>query len=266
MPDFLFDHSVQLNKKILKSNSLLFFLDYDGTLVPFKERFTEVMTPKKIKQLIRQLIKNPKVQLIIVTGRPLHEIKKLMKIKGVSFIALHGLHIETANGAQFSWKQADQARVLIKAIKEDMQGMLKDEKGAFLEDKELTIVLHYRLLPTNKIHMMKKKFKQTVQTIDEKRILEIINGAKVIEARPKGWHKGKAIETFIATHVKEKNPLPIYIGDDITDEDAFQSLRKRGITIYVANRSKRKTTARYWVKNPDEVFSFLKSLSQLLNQ
>jgi len=266
MPDFLFDHSVEINKKILKSNSIILFLDYDGTLVPFKEKPTEVITPQKIKQMMRELIKNPKVKVVIVTGRPLREIKKLLRIEGLSFIALHGLHIETVDGPPFSWKQADQARLLIKTIKEDMQQKLKDEKGAFLEDKELTIVLHYRLLPTNRIRIMRDKFKKIVQTIDKKKILEIINGAKVIEARPKGWHKGKAIEMFLASHTKIKNNLPIYIGDDVTDEDAFQFLVKRGITIYVTNKSKRKTTAQYWVKNPDDVFFFLQSFSQLLNQ
>ncbi|HUS99839.1 MAG TPA: trehalose-phosphatase, partial [Candidatus Thermoplasmatota archaeon] len=84
--------------------------------------------------------------------------------------------------------------------------------------------------------------------------------------RPKGWNKGKGIELFLARFTAVKNILPLYIGDDITDEDAFRFLGKRGITIYVANTSKRKTSARYWVKNPNEVCSFLQSLAQMVNQ
>jgi trehalose 6-phosphate phosphatase len=266
MPDFLFDHYFQIDKKILKSDSIFLFLDYDGTLVPFKDRPAEVTTPEKIKKIIRQLIRNPRVTVTIVTGRPLCDIKKLLNIKGLSFIALHGLQIETSDGSEFTWEQTDQARSLIKEIKEAMQRELKDKKGAFLEDKELTVVLHYRLLTANKIQGIREQFKRIVQSIDEKNTLEIIDGAKVIEARPKIWNKGMAIELFLAGRTKRKNILPIYIGDDVTDEDAFQFLGKRGISIYVANQSKRKTTARYWVKNPDEVFFYLQSLSQLVCQ
>ena len=266
MPDFFFDHSSQIYNKILKSNSIVLFLDYDGTLVSFKNRPKEVKTPKKIKKIIRQLIKNPKIMVIIVTGRTLYDIKKLLNVNGLSFIALHGLQIETVSRFQYIWKQADQARLLVKSIKERMQTELEKEKGAFIEDKELTVVLHYRLLQTNRIQNTLNKFRKAVYYNDKKNIFEIINGEKVIEARPKGWNKGKAIEMFLAKHAKKKNILPIYIGDDITDEDAFKFLGKRGVSIYVSNQSKRKTTARYWLKNPDDVYYFLQSLSKLINQ
>lgn len=265
MSDFLNDYTLQIQKKILKSDHIFLFLDYDGTLVFFKEKPTDVTTPQHVKHIIRQLIKNQKVTVVIVTGRPLQEIRKLLTIRGLSFIALHGLSIKTPNEPQDNWDQATQARLIVKAIKNDMQKKLKKEKRAFLEDKELTLALHYRLLPSKKAHPLREAFKTTVLTLDKKKILEIMNGAKVIEARPKGWNKGKAVELFLARHEKGKNNLPIYIGDDITDEDAFRVLKKRGITIHVANTSKRKTAAKYWVNNPDDIFSFLQLLHQTLN-
>lgn len=266
MSDFIFDHSFQINKNILKSRSIFLFLDYDGTLVSFKDRPTDVTTPRKVKNIINKLIKNPKMMVIIVTGRSLIDIKKLMNMNGLSFIALHGLQIETTSGFQFFWEQADQARLLIKRIKEHMILGLEKEKGAFIEDKELTVVLHYRLLPTNRIQNILHKFKEVVNCYDTNKILEIIHGNKVIEARPKGWNKGKAIEMFLTQHAEKQDVLPIYIGDDVTDEDAFEFLGKKGISIYVSNLSKRKTAAQYWVKNPDDVFFFLQSLSQLASQ
>ena len=264
MPDFLFDHALHIEEKILNSHSIFLFLDYDGTLVPFKDKPTEVVTPEKIKKIIGQLIKNPKILIIIVTGRTLHDIQKLLNVKKLSFIALHGLHIKTSNGLQFSWKPANQARSLIKKIKKDMEKELHEKEGAFLEDKELTIVLHYRLLPANRIQIVQEKFEKIVCTHDKNQVLEIINGTKIIEARPKGWNKGTAIEMFLKKYTNKKNILSIYIGDDVTDEDAFQFIGKKGISIYVTNQSKRKTAAQYYVKNPDEVFIFLQSLCQIL--
>lgn len=266
MADFLFNHLLQIEKKLLESNSIVLFLDYDGTLVSFKDRPTEVNTPKKIKKIIRQLIKNPKIIVIIVTGRSLHDIKKLLHIKGLSFIALHGLQIETLGGFKYSWEQANQARLLVKSIKEHLQKEFKTEKGVIIEDKELTIVLHYRLLPVHKRQNVLNKFKKIVSYTDTKKIFEIIKGEKVIEARPKGWNKGKAIELFLAKHMKKKNFLSIYIGDDITDEDAFKYLGGKGISIYVSNQSKRRTAAQYWVNDPDEVFFFLQFVSQFISQ
>lgn len=250
----------------MKSDHIFLFLDYDGTLVFFKKKPIDVTTPQHVKNIIRQLIKNQKMTVIIVTGRPLKEIRRLLNIRGLSFIALHGLCIKTPNEPQYRWEQATQARLLVKAIKNDMKETLKDQKRAFLEDKELTIVLHYRMLPSKNAQPLRKEFKTTVQTLDKKKILEIINGAKVIEARPKGWNKGTAIDLFLTRHEERKNILPIYIGDDFTDEDAFRVLKKRGITIHVINKSRRKTAARYRVGNPDEVFSFLQFLHQQLTQ
>jgi trehalose 6-phosphate phosphatase len=266
MPDFLFDHLPQIYKKIFKSEHIFLFLDYDGTLVPFRDSPSLVKTPQEIQEVLKQLIKNPKVSIIIVTGRQLHDIKKLMNMKGVSFIALHGLDIKTADKMQFTWDNATQARSLIKAIKKDMQKRLSHEKGAFLEDKELTLVFHYRLLAQKRVHGLREAFKKIVNTLDTQNILEVINGVKIIEARPKGWNKGKGIELFLTRYAAVKNILPVYIGDDVTDEDAFRFLGKRGITIHVTNRSKRKTAACYWVKNPHEVYSFLYSLSNLLQK
>lgn len=266
MPNFLFSHSFEIEKKILKSNFIYLFLDYDGTLVNFQNRPTEVKTPIKIIKIIKQLIKNPNIMIIIVTGRSLHDIKKLLNINGLSFIALHGLIMETSNGLSFTWKKENQARLLIRGIKEDIQEEVKKEKGAFLEDKDLTIVLHYRLSSKNRIQVIREKFKKVVKSKDKKKIFEIINGEKIIEARPRGWNKGKAIEMLLNKHINKKNILPIYIGDDVTDEDAFQVLENIGITVYVANNSKRKTIAQYWVKNPDEVYFFLQSISKLLHK
>lgn len=266
MPDFLFEHPAEIFKKIVQSEAIFLFLDYDGTLVPFKDSPTEVRTPKKIKKVIRQLIQIQKIQVIIVTGRTLADIKKLLPLAGLSFIALHGLCIDSPAGIQYQWKTAEQTQSLITTIKKKMQPIVKQETGAFLEDKGRTIVLHYRLLPKNKERFLQETFTKIVQDHDNNRILEIIKGAKVIEARPKGWNKGKAIELFLSHFTTTNNTLPIYIGDDITDEDAFQILREKGLTIHVVHEKKRKTAAQYWVNDPDDVFFFLDAVVQKIQQ
>jgi trehalose-phosphatase len=70
---------------------------------------------------------------------------------------------------------------------------------------------------------------------------------------------------FLANSMIENKSLIVYIGDDITDEDAFRVIGKKGITIHVRNQSQRKTLAQYWVKNPDEVLCFLQSFARVIS-
>jgi trehalose 6-phosphate phosphatase len=98
-----------------------------------------------------------------------------------------------------------------------------------------------------------------VKTVGNDKSLELMHGEKVVEIRPKGWNKGKAVE-LIYINYASKNVLPVYIGDDTTDEDAFQVIGNQGISIFVKNDSNRSTIANYWLKNPDDVLKFLKSI------
>ena len=259
MPDYLFDSNLKIFETIDKTDEVLLFLDYDGTLVYFKDQPHEVDTSHEVKTVLKRLIQNPKFTVFIVSGRPLHEIKNLIDIEGISFAALHGLHIECSDGRKFSWKPSEDARFFLEKIKENAFSEFNEEKGICIEDKEFTLAFHYRMLPTKKTKYATERFMKIVKRIDEKNVLEIIKGAKVIEVRPKGWNKGKAIEFFLRNIDECEHAIPIYIGDDTTDEDAFVYLKNRGLTIFVSNDSKRSTSAQYWLKNPDEVLVFLKS-------
>lgn len=257
MPEFLFDHSADIQQEILRADELYVFLDYDGTLVPFHDKPTDVQTPEKIKEVLHRLLAHPRIRVSIISGRPLQDLKHLLAGTEVPCAAVHGLHIESPDGSHFVWEPAQHAQPTLRAIKETMQKALKNETEAFLEDKELTVVLHYRLVSPSRVPALLETFRRVVQQKDTAQRLEIIDGAKVIEARPKGWNKGKAVEMLLSALTTHNRVLPIYIGDDITDEDAFEFLGPQGLTIHVTHNSKRKTAARYWVKDPEEVFLFL---------
>jgi trehalose 6-phosphate phosphatase len=266
MPDFLFDCIPQVFKRIHESDHVVVFLDYDGTLVPFKEKPDDVVTPNGVKTVLTKLINNKKCTVVIVSGRTLKEIKKLLNIPGLSYAAVHGLQIEFSDGTVSNWKPAEHIQALIKTIKKNLIPILQEEKKIILEDKELTLAFHYRQVPENRIKDIKEKFLDIVKKYDTKNSLEILHGAKVIEVRPHGWNKGKAVETFLNNFIKQANTLSIYIGDDVTDEDAFRCIGELGITIFVSNNAKRKTNAQYWVKNPGDVSVFLESLYEKMNQ
>lgn len=259
MPDYLFSHIHRIFTKIDETDAILLLLDYDGTLVSFRNRPQDVVTSDKVKIVLTSLLKNPKFTVVIVSGRTLHEIKQLLDIDGLSFVALHGLQIELANGKSYSKQIDSNIRSILEKIKEASEYKFKDEKGIYLEDKKLTLAFHYRLITEEKINDAIEKFLEIVKTVDTDKSLELIHGAKVVEVRPKGWNKGKVVE-LIYTSYASKKVLPIYIGDDSTDEDAFRAIGNRGITVFVSNNSNQSTAAQYWLKDPDDVLKFLKTL------
>lgn len=263
MSDYLFDQSCKVFETVEESDEAVLFLDYDGTLVFFKDKPNEVFTPKEIEMVLKGLILNPKFTVFIISGRMLYEIKKLLNMEGLSFVALHGLQIELSDGKRFNWKPADNPRPLLEKIKENISNDFREEKGVYIEDKELTLAFHYRMLSKEKINGAVGRFIDIVKNFDKNNSLEVINGEKVIEIRPRGWDKGKATEFVLNNIVQGRNALPIYIGDDATDEDAFKYLGNQGLTIFVSNNSERPTLAQYWLKDPDDVLVFLKSLLEI---
>jgi trehalose 6-phosphate phosphatase len=263
MPDYLFDSTNNIFEKIDKSDVTFLFIDYDGTLVSFKDKPKDVNTPQEVKTILTCLLEHPKFKVFIVSGRTLIEIKELLNINGLSFAALHGLKIELSNGKKFFWEQAENIRSILKEIKIKALNEFKNKKEIYIEDKKVTLAFHYRLLSNNRIKKTVEKFEKIVKEIDANNMLNIINGEKVIEIRPKGWNKGKAVELILKNISEKINFLPIYIGDDTTDEDAFKQLEKKGITIFVTNDSNNPTTAHYYLKNPDDVIIFLQNLSKI---
>jgi len=263
MPEYLFDQHTKIFETIDEADETVLFLDYDGTLVFFKGKPSEVVTPNEVKTVLNKLIENSIFTVVIVSGRRLLEIKNLLDMDGLSFAALHGLQIEFSDGKRFNWKPAENAQSFLEKIKEEALYEFKNENGVYIEDKELTLAFHYRMLSKEKINGAVGRFIDIVKNFDKNNSLEIIGGEKVVEIRPRGWNKGKATEYIINNVAQSKNKIPIYIGDDTTDEDAFKYLGDQGLTIYVSNNSKKPTSAQYWLKDPDDVLIFLKSLLEI---
>lgn len=259
MPEYLLDHLYQISDRINKADEIYLFLDYDGTLVSFENRPQDVVTSQEVKIVITHLLHNKKFTVIIVTGRTLYEIKKLLDIEGLSFAALHGLQINLSNGMNYNWKPMNNLRKILENIKKFAEKKFQNERRIILEDKEFTVALHYRMLNEEKIKDVVDGFIEIVKAKDTSNKLDILHGSKVVEIRPAGWNKGKAVE-LISSNIISKNALQIYIGDDTTDEDAFRYINNQGITIFVSNDTNRSTTAQYWLKDPDDVIKFLKSL------
>lgn len=254
-------------KKVLSDKFIFLFLDYDGTLTPLVDNPKDAHLSSEIRELLRRLKDTPRCKIVIASGRKLEDLKKLVGLEGVLYIGNHGLEIE---GTKINFKSPLSLHYLetLQRIKKDLASkIISAIKGAFIEDKGLALTLHYRLVDKEDIPRLKDLFHQAMVTYLEKDKIRLKDAKMAFEIRPPvAWDKGKVALWLLARQhfiLQEKiNVLPLYIGDDVTDEDAFKALKNKGITVRVDGDAG--SCAKYFVKDTSEVFRILEEIEKAL--
>lgn len=239
--------------------NLLIFLDYDGTLTPIVDKPHQAKLTKPQKSFLKSISKLPHVMVVVISGRMLADIKKRVGISGIYYAGNHGMEISGPK-TKLVHPKAKSAKPILKKIKNELAKQLKGIKGVLVEDKILTVSLHYRLVSQKDLVKVKKKIKDITRPYLKTKKIRITHGKKVFEIRPNiKWDKGQAVLWFLKKKAKIKNLFPIYIGDDVTDEDAFKVLQKRGLTFRVGQA--KETYAKHVVEQVDQVYELLKILA-----
>ena len=135
-----------------------------------------------------------------------------------------------------------------------------------MEDKGLTLAVHFRAVPELDHVLVKNAFHEVVTPYRLKNQVQLTDGKRVFEVRPPAhWHKGSVVLWLLARQTAmagEERVLPVYVGDDLTDEDAFEVLRGKGITVAVGP-STPLTRAQYVLDSPEEVEKFLRKIFEI---
>lgn len=250
----------QLHSVITPNLKLALFLDYDGTLVPIQQDPNRCILSDRIKKQLRVLAGSSQCYLTILSGRSLLDIRKRIGIRKIYYGGNHGLDISGPN-LRYTHPKALLAKSAIDRAGRKLKKEIADIKGAWLEDKKFTLSLHFRSVKKENIPLVKKVFYKTVAEFLEKKSLAVIKGKKVLELSPNvSWDKGSAV-LWILQRLKDRC-LPLYIGDDQTDENAFNALYKKGTTIRIGKS--KKTSAGYYLKGYWEVSRLLQQIQELL--
>jgi len=233
----------------------ILFLDYDGTLTPIVRKPTQAKLTRSRKTFLKKLSKARHLMVAIVSGRKLSNLKKLVGVPGFYYAGNHGFEI-SGPGTKLTHSKALAARPVLQRIKKELLAGTKGIKGALVEDKTLTLSLHYRLVKNRDLAKLKRIFQNIVKPYLKTKKIRVTRGKEVFEVRPNvDWHKGKAVLWFMKKLGQGKKLTPIYIGDDTTDEDAFKAIRKNGETIRVGKAAQ--TAAKHIINDVDEVYQFL---------
>ncbi|MBI3311924.1 MAG: trehalose-phosphatase, partial [Candidatus Omnitrophica bacterium] len=196
----------------------------------------------------------------IVSGRRLQDLKGCVRVKGLSYVGNHGLEAEGPYG-RYLHPAARRSRPLLKQLAWKLRRAVEPIPHAWIEDKELTLSVHYRQVSAKHRPVLRRNFRNAMRPYEDKRHVRVCRGKAVWDIRPDvRWHKGLAIRWVLRRMHADRGTLVICLGDDRTDEDAFNVVNHQGgLSIFVGRQSTR-TAARYWLRNPREVQKWLADL------
>jgi len=232
------------------------FLDYDGTLSPIAERPELATLPGGTREAVRRLARRHPVA--ILSGRGREDVTSLVGLDDLAYAGSHGYDIA---GPGFRHEVGAGIPERIERATKELRTRLAEIEGVLVEPKRFAVSIHFRLAREEDLARIERMVDEVAADHPG---LRKAHGKKLFELRPDlDWDKGRALLWMMeALGLDPVEAIPLYIGDDVTDEDAFRVIATRGIGILVAEEP-RPTAATYSLRDPDEVRRFLEWLADL---
>jgi trehalose 6-phosphate phosphatase len=257
----------EIAKRLHGAKSILLFADYDGTLTPIVDRPEDAVIPDNTKKVLRALSVLPGFTVGIISGRSLADVMERVDLISVVYAGNHGMEIKELSGLLYVDPEVKKAQPIIDGIYKKLVKKLGRIKGVLVENKGLSLSIHYRLVDEDMMQKVRTIFDNTVKEAKESGDVRVTHGKKVFEVRPAvDIDKGMAIRKLFGKHINESAAgggklVPIYIGDDRTDEDGFKAIEEygKGISIFVG-APQAQSAASYFLNSSDEVAEFLSML------
>ncbi|HEY1277844.1 MAG TPA: trehalose-phosphatase [Thermoleophilaceae bacterium] len=241
------------------------FLDYDGTLTPIVDRPEDAVISLGMRETVRALA--ARCSVCVVSGRDRPTVQELMGVDDLVVAGSHGFDIWSPVAGAVERAEGVEFEELLGRVTVRLHDEVGSVDGALVEPKRSSVALHYRLVAESDW----SRIAAVVEAVlaDHPDELKVTPGKKVYEIQPKlDWDKGKAVLYLLeALGLDGDDVVPFYVGDDITDEDAFEALDSRGIGVLVGDASDpelagRTTAADYVLASTDEVERFLHGLAR----
>lgn len=233
---------------------LAVLLDFDGTLCEFQADPAAVYLPESRRDVIRGLQEHATVG--IVSGRRLDDVRSRCGLDGVIVAGLHGLEIEGL-GQRFVHPNLEAASHAVTDVSEALRAATAGIPGAFVEDKGPSVALHFREADADAQRAALDAFAAAAEPHVASGRLRVMRGSYVLELLPNiEWNKGHAVEWILERLEQQQGPLfAIYVGDDVTDQDAFAVVERRGHALAIAASDR--VTANVRLDGPVAVERFL---------
>ncbi|HIC80168.1 MAG TPA: trehalose-phosphatase [Kiloniellaceae bacterium] len=239
---------------------LAVFLDYDGTLTPIVARPDLAVLSDSMRSTLRALARVCTV--VVVSGRERANVAKLVGLEEIVYAGSHGFDIVGPEGTEIQHEEGEAFVPEVKRAAEEIGRRIAGIKGVLVEDKTFALAVHFRLVKPEDVPRVEAAVDAGMT---QHPLLRKTGGKKVFELRPNiDWDKGKAVLWLLkALDLEGDEVLPIYLGDDETDFDAFRALRGKGLSLLVAEQPL-DGAADYLLRDPQEAETLLAALSASL--
>lgn len=246
--------------RIASERSVL-MLDYDGTLAPFRRERLEAYPYPGVPERLGALAALESLRLVLVSGRPARELLGLLACvprigERVEIWGDHGQERLRTDGSYSLRPVGEKERRLMESVKDEVARL--GHSGA-VEAKPASLAIHWRGLDSRERERINSSVRTLFQQRGEGSDLRLLEFDGGIELRSKHAGKDAAVEQILAE--EEPGTIAAYLGDDLTDEDAFAAAGDRALSILVRTEP-RESSARFWLKPPEELLEFLDSWVQ----
>ncbi|MEQ8711458.1 MAG: trehalose-phosphatase [Cyclobacteriaceae bacterium] len=245
----------EIFKNYKAADKRLIFLDYDGTLTGFKGNPQMAKPDKELYDILQGLIDQPQNRIVVVSGRDKSTLEEWLGHLPIEFIAEHGVWKKELEG---KWKTITKLTGQWKdEIRKVLEGYVNRTPGSFIEEKDYSIVWHYRKVETGLGEIRTRELTSHLNYLAGNKNLQVLEGHMVVEIKNSEINKGRAATQWVD---KYKSAFVMAIGDDWTDEDTFEAMPDHAVTIKVGSSA---SAAKYSLTSPTEVRKLLADLGKV---
>jgi trehalose 6-phosphate phosphatase len=242
-------------RTVSESPLRVLLLDYDGTLAPFTVHRDKAHPYRGVRELINEILELPGTRTAFVTGRTVADLTRLLGLRSSAEIwGSHGWEHLTREGVYTRFQLDAQSQERLLRAREFLSALSSQACPNLREDKEVSVAAHWRGLPAAEVERLRPRILAVFQELAAGTGMETHAFDGGLELRPRGHDKGSAVSQVLASI--SGACVASYLGDDLTDEDAFKALDGRGLRVLVRDQL-RSTLADLWARPPEELVEYL---------
>jgi trehalose 6-phosphate phosphatase len=220
-----------------------------------------------VVDLVRRLAQHPRLRVAVISGRRLAHLKELLPESGCLLAGTYGIEWTLPEGERVESLDLMAFRPPLEGLKPEWEAIAASRPGIYLEDKGWSLALHARFASDSDAEQAMTEARQAAaRWIDLDRPESIFRqhgGPRFFEICPALAHKGRAVEWLLA-HDPRPGGLPVYMGDDYNDEDAFETIQRHGGLAILVSHELRPTQADMRLKNPQAARQWLEELLEMM--